>query len=90
MGNPTLECLDEERGALIPTKDKHVKFNKKLYLIKKEYERYGPRRGLTILNHHMAMSQVNHLDEEFLKLREKMKAELESKNQEESLEIPLT
>jgi len=67
------------------TKDKHVKFNKKLHLIKKEYERYGPRRGLTALNHHMAMSRVSQLEEEFFILRDKMKAEIEAKNQEEIL-----
>ena len=50
---------------------------------KKQYERYGPRRGLTALNHHMAISPVNYLEEEFLKLRDKMKAEIDAKNQEE-------
>ncbi len=83
VGNPKLDYLDEERGALIPTKDDYVKFSKTLRLIKKQYERYGPRRGLTALNHHMAISQVNHLDEEFFTLRDKMKAEIEARNQEE-------
>ena len=67
----------------MPTKEDYEKFSKSMILIEKQYKRYGPRRGLTALNHHMAISQVNHLDEEFFKLRDKMKAEIESKSQAE-------
>ncbi len=56
-----------------------------MILIEKQYKRYGPRRGLTALNHHMAMSQVNNLKEEFFTLRDKMKAEIDAKKQEEIL-----
>jgi hypothetical protein len=57
-----------------------------MILIEKQYKRYGPRRGLTALNHHMAMSQVNNLKEEFFTLRDKMKAEIAAKNQAESFD----
>ena len=77
--------MNEERGAQIPTKEEYEKFSEKYHLINQQYERYGPRRGLSALNHHMALSQVNHLGEEFFILRDKMEAELESKNQEETV-----
>jgi len=81
--NSNLKCFDEERGALIPTKEEYEKFSEKYHLIRQQYERYGPRRGLSALNHHMAISQVNNLAVEFYELRDKMQSELDSKNQEE-------
>ena len=83
MRNHKLKCFDEERGVLIPTIEDYEKFSEKYHLINQQYERYGPRRGLAALNQHMSLNQVNHIGEEFYKLRDKMKAELESKNQEE-------
>ena len=80
-----IQEISRDRFRKNLTKDEHKKFRKKLDVIKKQYERYGSRRGLTALNHHMAISQVNNLEEEFFTLRDKMKAEIDAKNQGEIL-----